>query len=174
MRGTHTRMAARLVAAVALLGGGMLAFPDAGRAVVNASCDTPDIDGAGPGGIISGTDESEVILGTDGNDLILGLGGDDTICGSGGVDLIAAGDGDDDVWGDGGNDFIDGGAGDDYLVGGLNDDLVVGGEDDDECAGYDDAVKSDVEETNRVTCEDVSNLWLDEQYEAEEPVDPVD
>ncbi|MGH9035830.1 MAG: hypothetical protein ACRD0O_08690, partial [Acidimicrobiia bacterium] len=52
-----------------------------------------------------------------------------------------------------------------------NDDVIVGGGDDDECEGYDDVVSSEVEETNRVTCEDVGYEERPAEKSADSQVD---
>lgn len=149
MHATHTRLVVRLLAVLVLAGGGLVVLGDTGRAEEQeASCDNPDIDSPGPGGIFMGTDDDDVIAGTAGNDLIQGNGGHDYICGNGGSDVISAGEGDDTVWGADGNDLIDGGPGDDYIHAGPGKDLINGGDDDDACF--------EVEPTELVNCDEIS------------------
>jgi hypothetical protein len=86
-----------------------------------------EVDSAGQGITVRGTDLADIIIGTSGADDLSGGGGDDQIHGRGGDDAIHGGGGDDQVSGGRGNDAVRGGRGDDTADGGSGNDCVSGG-----------------------------------------------
>lgn len=93
------------------------------------------IDDAGAGGSLYGSDDQETIFARGGADRIYASGGDDVIFAGAGKDIVYGGDGDDVAFGGTGNDKVYGGNGGDVLSGGAGKDHVYGGEGNDVLAG---------------------------------------